>query len=160
MTDCYMGEGVEGKASSSLHPPSQKNHFNSAPEPYKLKILQIKNCLKWLFDLRFVDLAGFSKWFTKYLSGFQGRPRLSSCIFCICWCTLILGLSKTFDLLFNMKITKNISKVSNTFLFYSTTVVQIHNNQSINQATIASSDSFLLWHTTYLAQILNYYIIN
>ena len=108
-----------------------------------------------MFDLRFVDLAGFSKWFTKYLSGFQGRPRLSSCIFCICWCTLILGLSKTFDLLFNMKITKNISKVSNTFLFYSTTVVQIHNNQSINQATIASSDSFLLWHYTYLKLLYN-----
>ena len=93
--------------------------------------------------------------FTDYLCGFQGRPRLSSCIFCICWCTLILGLSKTFDLLFNMKITKNISKVSNTFLFYSTTVVQIHNNQSINQATIAPSDSFLLWHYTYLKLLYN-----
>ena len=75
----------------------------------------------------------FTNQFTDYLCGFQGRPRLSSCIFCICWCTLILGLSKTFDLLFNMKITKNISKVSNTFLFlqyYSSTNTQQPEYQS------------------------------
>ena len=39
MTDCYMGEGVEGKGIFLPHPPPKKNHFNSAPEPYKLKTL-------------------------------------------------------------------------------------------------------------------------
>ena len=40
MTDCYMGEGVEGKGIFLPQPPPpKKNHFDSAPEPYKLKTL-------------------------------------------------------------------------------------------------------------------------